>query len=387
MLPYLCRTSKHYKMLRHMMRINLIVFLLVMFGKINVGAHNFALLNTPKKKTDKLASRIINANDSVIFDLANATLTANYIDIPVYIVSDDVIFSFDYAMMFNLSQLTFSTTIDILPSDSTILSSAYFNPTDLYLRYTSSSLQSYPTTGGVYISKIRFALNASCVPISASDFTNILTILNGSQCANGVTPLNFSKFIPNAGFITGPICSNADIQFSDTSSVDSGSLTSWSWSFDNGTTSLLQNPLISYNTAGVASATLIVVASTGCIDTLIAPFTINEPPVSAFSYSFDCVQDSVFFINTSTIPSGIITTSLWDFGDAVGSSNATNPSYHYSASIFYTVTLLSTSDYSCIASASVVVDLTNTVSANFTTNSINNCFGSTINLMMLPLIP
>jgi len=135
---------------------------------------------------------------------------------------------------------------------------------------------------------------------------------------------------------------------------------------------------MSYTVPGTTAATLIITGSTGCKDTLVNSLIINLPPVTVFSYSFDCVKDSVFFTNSSTVFSGIIVSSLWDFGDLSGTSNVTNPSYQYNASTFYTVSLTSTSDFSCATTESLVVNLSNTVSANFTINSINNCLGSPI---------
>jgi len=352
--------------------------MLILLGALKLLSKDSGFTFPPKNTDVSPNQLIINNLDSIIFDLSNSTLTANFIDIPIYLISDDVINSFDYAIKFNLTKLTFSTTIDVVPSDPTIISSAYFNSNDLFLRYTGSSLQGYPKGVNVYVTKIRFALSSPCVPISAADFTNILAILNGTQCSFRVTNLNFGKFFPGANANAGPTCLKTSIQFSDASTISSGTISSWSWNFDNGNTSVLQNPLISYTTAGAATATLIVTASTGCKDTIVMPFTINLLPVSSFSYSVDCIKDSVFFTNSSTIPSGTITSALWNFGDTSGSSILTNPSYHYNASGFYTVTLVVTSDFSCTAASTVMVNLTNKVSANFTTTSVNNCLRSLI---------
>lgn len=335
-------------------------------------------LNPLKKETITNSQRIINSNDSIIFDLASATLTATYLDLPIYILSDDVINSFDYALQFNLVNLTYSSTIELSQTDPTIIASAHFNTTDLFLRYTNSTLQSFPNNG-VHITKIRFALIGPCTSVSAADFNNILTILNGTQCSNRVTTLNYSKFLPNAGFINGLSCLNSNVQFTDTSTITSGSISAWAWSFDDGSTSIIQNPINTFTATGVSGATLIVTASSGCMDTISNFFTINPNPVSSFSYSYNCVKDSVFFTNSSSISTGVIVSSLWDFGDLSGSSVLTNPTYQYNASTLYTVTLNSTSDYSCSSTETLLINLSNTVTANFTYSSPNNCVGTSLN--------
>lgn len=334
------------------MKVKSILFILIIFGNLKVFSKGSGLLFNPGDPliTDKL---IIDNNDSIIFDLANATLTASYLDLPLYIKSDDVVFGIDYAMKFTLAKLTFSAAIDLIPSNS----SAHFNSNDLFLRYTGGSMQSLPCSAGVYVTKIRFALSAPCVSITTADFTNISALLNGNSCSYRVTNLNFGKFIPNASFKTSPTCLNTTILFSDTSTLGSGTISSWLWNFGNGSTSTLQNNLTSYSTTGTVAATLIVTASSGCTNTIIKPLIISHPPVSSFSYSFNCLKDSVFFTNTSTISSGTITGSLWYFGDLSSTSTLKNPSHHYNTSGFYKVKLTSTSNFSCTATKTVLISL------------------------------
>jgi len=300
---------------------------------------------------------VINNSDSIIFNLANATLTPTYIDIPLYIKSDDLIFSFDFAMTFNTAKLTFSTTIDAVTSDPTFISSAFFNPNDLFLRGTTSTQQSLPANGMVCISKIRFALSAPCVSISTSDFTNVLTILNGTQCPFRLGNINFAQFIPNANFKTSPGCLNTLVHFTDSSNVGKGIINSWSWHFSNGTPSALQNNVTSYSITGTSATTLIVTTSAGCKDTIIKPLTISQPPVSSFSYTFNCLKDTVFFTNSSTISSGAVISSNWYFGDLTSINTSTNPAHHFNSSGFYKVKLTSTSNSSCTSTVKILISL------------------------------
>lgn len=333
-------------------RILFVVALLLTFKTVCKSNHNDSAKEHSVLHSSKL---IINNLDSIIFDLSSATLTATYIDIPVYLKSNDVILSFDYALTFNMSKLTFSTVIDLLPTDPSFSSFAYFNSTDLFLRNTSSSQQSIPAIGNVHLTMMRFSLAAPCTPISASDFSNILTILNGTQCSHRVTTLNFSEFIPVANFKTSPGCLNADIQFSDTSLITRGTVTNWFWKFSNTKNSSLQNNILTYTNTGNATNTLIVTASTGCMDTVVKSITISQPPVSSFSYSFHCVKDSVFFNNTSTSSSGPIISSFWYFGDLSANSTLTNPKHRYPSSGHYKVLLTSTSSALCKSTIAVMI--------------------------------
>jgi gliding motility-associated-like protein len=322
---------------------------------------------------------IINNLDSMIFDLASATITATYVDLPIYIKSDDLINGIDYAMKFNLAKLTYSTTVDLTPNDPTIVSLAFFNPNTLFLKYTSTTQQSpFFAANGTHVTKIRFALSAPCTRLDTSDFTNIAAYLNGTRCGFRKTYLDFSQFLPGAGFTTNPTCLNLNVQFSDTSKVTTGAMSAWLWDFGNGATSTSQNPSTTYTATGNYTTSLIATTAMGCKDTVVTQITVNPVPISSFSYSFDCLKDSVLFTNTSSISSGSIISSLWNFGDGSGTSNLANPAYHYNASGLYTVALTSTSNFSCVTAATLVVTLNNKITADFTITALNHCVGSLI---------
>lgn len=359
------------------MRNTALVFVLIFFSCLTLTSQESTARFTPEKNQPVSKQPIIDNQDSIIVDLGNSTLTATYIDVPIYIKSDDGISSYDYRIKFNLSKLTFSSTIDLTPSDPTVLSLSYFNPVSLYLSYTSSSFQGFPSNG-VQITKIRFNLSSPCIPITAADFSDGEGILNGTLCSFRVTQLDFTRFIPNADFTTGPTCLNANIQYSTTSTIQSGSVTAWNWTFSNGDSSKIPTPITTYTNSGTAATTLIALSDAGCSDTVVKFINVNILPLSNFTYSFDCVKDSVLFSNTSTISSGSITTSIWNFGDLSGTSNLTNPAYHYNASGIYTVTLISVSEFSCSGTTTLSVDLTNKVSANFLSASFSTCVNATI---------
>ncbi len=351
---------------------------IVLFFLIFLGSSHLLFSNEPQpvpSSTPPLLSKlIINGNDSILFDLANATITATYLDLPVYATSDDFIIAVDYALRFNTAKLTYSSNID-MTTDPTFQFFAYYNQSDLTLRFTSSSLQN--VVMGAPIVKIRFTLTSPCVPITDADFTYYEAYLNGDFCSYGMKNAGtvISNPIPVANFNHGPGCLNSNTPFTDISTIAGGSITGWQWNFSNGSSATQQNPSSAYTTTGTAAATLIVTSSLGCMDTVVKTFTVNETPTSSFSYSFDCIKDSVLFTNTSAIPSGSITSSLWDFGD-LGSSTLSNPAHHYNASGIYTVSLVSTSNFSCSATGTLAVNLTNKVNAIFTFTSGNNCLGS-----------
>ncbi|MBL0341053.1 MAG: PKD domain-containing protein [Bacteroidetes bacterium] len=98
----------------------------------------------------------------------------------------------------------------------------------------------------------------------------------------------------------------------------------YSWDFGNGQTSIVANPVITFNNAGVYPVQLIVSNAGGCVDTVIQNITVLATPVAiaaASTYS-GCSPLPVSFINSSTGASSY----LWDFGDG-STSSATNPTH------------------------------------------------------------
>ncbi|MES2622514.1 MAG: gliding motility-associated C-terminal domain-containing protein [Bacteroidota bacterium] len=71
------------------------------------------------------------------------------------------------------------------------------------------------------------------------------------------------------------------VQFSDVSTSSLGSIQSWAWSFGDGGTSTLQNPVHTYAGQNTYIASLTITAINGCTNTYSHPITINPPIVIA----------------------------------------------------------------------------------------------------------
>ena len=126
------------------------------------------------------------------------------------------------------------------------------------------------------------------------------------------------------------------VQFTDAST---GSPTAWSWNFNDGSTSALQNPTHSFATASSYSVTLVTSnASASSSATNVVTVAAKPGDLAAsftFSPSSPKIGDTIQFTDTST---GSPLIWLWDFGDNT-TSTIQNPSHAYSTSGSRTVTL------------------------------------------------
>lgn len=145
-------------------------------------------------------------------------------------------------------------------------------------------------------------------------------------------------------------CFPLRVQLTDLSAAGAGNNNiSWDWDFGNGQTSNLQNPVVTYTTAGIYNVTLRVTNDKGCVRTLSRPAFINVTPGvrALFTHTNPVVCSApatIDFTNSSTGPP--VLSYLWDFGDG-NTSVAANPSHTYLTNGSYTVTLVTISSAGC----------------------------------------
>ncbi len=138
------------------------------------------------------------------------------------------------------------------------------------------------------------------------------------------------------------------VKFTDNST---GTITSWSWDFGNGGTSILQNPSIIYTTPGTYNVSLTVTGPGGTnTRTRSSYIQIFDKPLAAFTVNTaTACQDAAFsFTNNSTPGSSgaAITRYFWDMGD--GDSVSTRDVSHiYTIPGYKTVRLRVTDANGC----------------------------------------
>lgn len=167
--------------------------------------------------------------------------------------------------------------------------------------------------------------------------------------------------LPQAAFNpVAPFCKDQAVGFSDVSVPNSGVINKWTWNFGDGGGNIVQAPVAgiashTYATAGPYTVTLQVETDKGCVSTVTSGnVTINGLPSAGFITPEVCVNDvSALFTDTSKYAAGSITAWEWTFGDPnatagnPNTSNAQNPTHHYTVSGNYTAQLTVTSNEGC----------------------------------------
>lgn len=170
------------------------------------------------------------------------------------------------------------------------------------------------------------------------DYVVTLTAVNsGSGCAPSIDSALVCVRNPEAKFELDPmICLGAqvDLDGSQSVNVNADCWKGYTWLFDiSGRPVTTQDSIIewSFSTPGDERVRLEVEDINGCKDTATV-FTKIYQVQAAFTAdkSMICIPSQVIFTDQSTADT-TITSYSWDFGDGVGTSTQTDPSYTYNS--------------------------------------------------------
>jgi len=196
-----------------------------------------------------------------------------------------------------------------------------------------------------------------------------LIITSGSGCLDTVTHPVTVYPLPVAAFTSSNVCLNNATSFTDQSGVSTGTITSWNWSFGDGTTSSTQHPFHTYLNPGAYNVTLVVTSSGGCTDTTIQTIEVYPKPVADFRGSNVCNELLTQFTNASSISGGVITNYQWNFGDGFNAV-VSDPSHLYANAGIYQVTLIVTSAFGCKDTAVHTIEVYPLPTADFITSPV-----------------
>lgn len=202
--------------------------------------------------------------------------------------------------------------------------------------------------------------------------TLIVTSNNGCK-DTAFTTVNIHN-LPTPSFAAVNGCQGTLINFTNNSSGNGSQLTSQRWNFGDGDTSVNQNPSHTYTTSGVFNVTLTTSNANGCVSSITQPVTVHPVPDANFNAAAVCDGIPVNFNNVSTVPTGIIQSYSWNFGDN-NTSSAVSPIHTYLTTGVYQVSMIATTSFGCIDSVTKTFTVNPTPVPSFTTTDI--CEGAT----------
>ncbi|MBK6612290.1 MAG: PKD domain-containing protein [Sphingobacteriales bacterium] len=181
-------------------------------------------------------------------------------------------------------------------------------------------------------------------------------------------------------------CAYSPVWLQDLSVSDFGAIDSWAWSFGNGDSSFVQNPVYTYKKPGNYQISLTVTTALGCKVTSVQNITIFPSTSPDFTFVNPCATQVVSFTPADTTASDY----FWDFGDPTSGANNTStkklPKHTYKTSGKYTVTLTVNANSNCPATTTKTIEIHPNLIINVGPDQ-TICEGQTVSLKMLSPAP
>ncbi|WP_421875097.1 PKD domain-containing protein [Marinoscillum sp.] len=244
-----------------------------------------------------------------------------------------------------------TNSVTIYPKASTAFN---ITTTDRCVGVTQSFSNTSSISSGTYSSSWTFgdggsstANNPSYTYSTPGTYTVTLTTSSNNSCTETASRQITIYPEPTADFtFSGDVCLGEAISFTNNSAIESGNLT-YSWDFDDLSTSTEINPQHTFSTVGAYDVALTVTSEDGsCEDVVTKTVNVYAKPSVNFTFSDICLDGTATFTNTSSITAGTMTYD-WSFGDG-NTSTATSPTHSFSNPGSYTVQLTATSNNGCI---------------------------------------
>ena len=165
-----------------------------------------------------------------------------------------------------------------------------------------------------------------------------------------VDPLPAISFSSDVYTGCKPLC----IQFQDLSTIPSGGIAQWEWSFGNGDSVGKKDPIYCYNDTGRYSVSLTEISDSGCSSTLKVLNLINvyPTPTASFTYSPSSINVNDPQVQFTSQSSGNtpIYEWYWTFGQGDSTSNLQNPQHNYTDTGTFCATLIVVDQHGCVDS-------------------------------------
>jgi gliding motility-associated-like protein len=218
----------------------------------------------------------------------------------------------------------------------------------------SGTIQSYNWNfGDTTYSSIQNPLHAYS---GSGTYSVTLTVTSANGCSSSASRNLDIYPKPIAAFSSPAVCESVSSVFTDASTVSSGSITTWNWSFGDGSIASGNSVNHTYPTYGNYSASLVVTSDRGCVDSTQQNVQVLRPPVADFTGSNACANTAIQFNNTSTSGAGSILFYSWNFGDG-NTSGASNPGHTFVSAGTYNVNLSITSSLGCTNNTGKIVSV------------------------------
>lgn len=198
---------------------------------------------------------------------------------------------------------------------------------------------------------------------------NVELIVGASNgCMDTVVKQVNSFPLPNPSFTTSIVCEKSPTYFTNTSTISTGSISSYLYDFNGLSTSTQTNPSYVFPNSGTFNVTLTATSDKGCVNSVVLPLNVSALPNADFTATPNpaLVDQAITF--TDVTPGNILAWQ-WNFGDGQG-TNTEIASHSYPQGGTYAVILTVTDNIGCkdTVSRNIAISLMPVLPSGFTPN-------------------
>jgi len=165
-------------------------------------------------------------------------------------------------------------------------------------------------------------------------------------------------------------CSTNTSTFTNTTIINTDTILNLWWTFGDGDSSTLENPVHQFADTGVYRVVLHIQVGRGCEDSVVRTVFISPIPLANFNAADVCIEEQMQFTDATNAYNDIIYLWNWDLGDGT-ISGLENPQHLYSYDTSYYVQLRVTNRAGCFDTVSKWVNVHSKPEVDF--NFLNAC--------------
>ncbi|MFY0674272.1 MAG: PKD domain-containing protein [Bacteroidia bacterium] len=167
-----------------------------------------------------------------------------------------------------------------------------------------------------------------------------LTATSSEGCVDDSTLAVTVNEQPTAAFTATTECSGDSTVFTNNST---GTITTYAWDFDNGSSSTDMSPKVAYTMGGDYDVELTVATAQGCTDVNTTSVTVYSTPTAAYNVTDACLEDDAMFADNGSNGNGaLIADREFHFGDGMSSFGRSANHTYTSADTFTTAMVVTT---------------------------------------------
>lgn len=204
-----------------------------------------------------------------------------------------------------------------------------------------------------------------------------LTVTATGGCTDTITQQVEVYPLPNAIAQADNVCFGESVSFGDSSTINSGSIVQWDWSFGDGDDSGDQHPDHNYASVQTYVYSLTVLSDQGCTDNTSGSVSVRPLPVSEFQMTSTSSCISPVSVNLFNQSSGA-NQFEWNHNNGIVETTF-NSTAVFDTIGQYNIQLLVTNQFGCQDSSTQLFEVFPTVTADFEASEPMGCEPWTVN--------